>query len=345
MPYQRKNSPIWYASFTDATGRRVRRSTGTTDRKEAEAIEAKWKADAFRKRHWNEEPQRSFDELLILYFTERAPQLRSADTLRHYAKKLRAAFGGNMLESITPGAIRAYSAQRLDDGIKSSTINRELSLLSSAIEYARKEHEWDIANPVTGRKLPEPESRIRWITHAEASKLVAVSPAHLADFIKLALNTGCRRNELLKMEWNRIDLEGSIMYLNAVHTKTGKRRSIPLNPEARKAVLNRARYRAEQCPDSPWLFAHDDGKRLQSVKRSFKTACRKAGIEDFRVHDLRHTCASWLVMDGVPLTTIRDLLGHSSVRMTEKYAHLNPEMVRDAVNALAQIGHRADTTK
>ncbi|MBF0186303.1 MAG: tyrosine-type recombinase/integrase [Magnetococcales bacterium] len=100
--------------------------------------------------------------------------------------------------------------------------------------------------------------------------------------------------------------------------------------------MNRARFRKENCSSSPWLFAHASGDRLKSVKRSFKTACRKVGIDDFRVHDLRHTCASWLIMEGVLLTTVRDLLGHATVKMTEKYAHLNPKMVRDAVESLAR---------
>jgi integrase len=82
------------------------------------------------------------------------------------------------------------------------------------------------------------------------------------------------------------------------------------------------------------VFCHTDGSRIGSVKRSFATACTKAGIKDFRFHDLRHTCAAWLVTAGVSLTEVRDLLGHSSVTMTEKYAHLAPERVRIAVAAL-----------
>jgi integrase len=103
--------------------------------------------------------------------------------------------------------------------------------------------------------------------------------------------------------------------------------------------MGRKRFRAQHCPASPWVFCDKEGDRVQSVKRSYATACRKAGIEDFRIHDLRHTCAAWLVTAGVPLTEVRDLLGHSTVKMTERYAHLAPENVRAAVTLLE--GHES----
>jgi len=90
------------------------------------------------------------------------------------------------------------------------------------------------------------------------------------------------------------------------------------------------------------VFAHKDGSRVQSVKCSFSAACETAGIVNFRVHDLRHTCASWLVSSGQPLPAVRDLLGHSTIKMTERYAHLSLENVRVAVNALdseSRCGH------
>ena len=83
-----------------------------------------------------------------------------------------------------------------------------------------------------------------------------------------------------------------------------------------------------------WVFSDLDGSRIGSVKRSFATACRNAGIADFRFHDLRHTCAAWLVQLGVPLMDVRDVLGHSTVKMTERYAHLSPAQTRAAVSVL-----------
>ncbi len=225
----------------------------------------------------------------------------------------------------------------------SATINREIGLLSEAINYARREWEdWDIPNYAEGARLKEPEGRVRSLAIEEARRLIEWAQnnpraLHLADFIRLALNTGCRRDDMLWLEWDRVDLKNNLIHLAGVNTNSGRRRSVPLNREARQALLNLGGFRAEHCPASPWVFAHKDGTRVQSVKRSFSTACERAGIVNFRVHDLRHTCASWLVSAGQPLPAVRDLLGHSTVKMTERYAHLSPENVRQAVSVLDDV--------
>ncbi|MBF0368539.1 MAG: site-specific integrase [Magnetococcales bacterium] len=222
---------------------------------------------------------------------------------------------------------------RESEGCGMHTIRRELALFNRAISFAQDELGWMIPNPVKGRVPPLPEGRLRWISPAEAVALVeatgkVVRATHLADFILLALHTGCRRGELLGLEWSRVDFHGGLIHMEGEHTKAGKRRSVPINETARAALLSRARFRAAHCPHSPWVFAHLDGNRLGSVKNSFRKACQLAGIDDFRVHDLRHTCAAWLVSSGVPLSEIRDLLGHASIKQTEKYAHLAQENVR-----------------
>ena len=109
------------------------------------------------------------------------------------------------------------------------------------------------------------------------------------------------------------------------------------------AVINRARYRAEQCPDSRWVFANQQGERIADVKTAFNHACSKAGITDFTMHDLRHTCASWLVMAGRPILEVREMLGHASVTMTERYAHLAPDKLKDAARALESKSHSGHT--
>jgi len=231
--------------------------------------------------------------------------------------------------------------KRMQDGVANATINREIGLFSIALNYARREWEWDIPNHAIWMKLKEPAGRLRSLTQEEARRLIAeakksISP-HLVNFIRLALNTGCRMNELLKLEWVRVDLKANLIHLGEQDTKTGRRRSVPLNAEARAAMLSLASFRATYCPDSPWVFAHKSGKRQAAVVKAFKRALCNAGIEDFRIHDLRHTCASWLVSAGQSLSAVRDLLGHSTITMTERYAHLAPEHVRAAVAVLDRV--------
>jgi integrase len=347
MPKKRKDSPFWWASFTDPMGKRVRRSTGTTQRKEAEALEAKWKLEAFKERVWGEKPTVVFEQLMTQYLKATQSEKRSSGTDVVRTRTLKDHFFGLEMTELLPVHIRSYVDSRKQAGVKNSTINRELSLLSGAINYANREWDWGLPNPIPGRRQRESDGRLRWLRREEAAALIAGAESapkatYLADFIILALHTGCRKGELLGLEWERVDLREDLIWLGSKRTKNGKRRSVPLNAEARHALIRRFSHRSATCPDSPWVFVHADGSRIQDVKKSFAGACKRAGIEDFRIHDLRHTCAAWMVTARVPLSEVRDLLGHSSVTVTERYAHLAPENVRAAVDKLlnvARSGH------
>lgn len=350
MPYKRDRSPYWWVSYIDARGKRVRRSLGTTNRKEAEALEAKLTLEIYRAVKWEEQPARNYDEMMLSYLeaTEsKRSHRRDLDAARHLTRFFRSRSMGELKGS----DVRAYQQQRLQQEspkgpLKPATVNRETALLSSAINYVRSELDWDIPNPVSGRALVEPEGRDRHLSLAQLSALIRTARskhAYLADFIELAVQTGCRKQELLGLGWERVDLTRELFYLQGRHTKSGKRRSIPINQTARAVLLRRLVFRAEHCPGSSWVFAHPNGDRIKDLKRSFTTACNSAGLHDFRIHDLRHTCASLAVSEGVPLTAIRDLLGHSSITVTERYAHLEPSAVREVVAVLdglqSQSGH------
>ena len=341
MPYKREDSPIYWASYTDPDGKRVRRSTGTTDRKEAAALEARWKLEAHEARQWGREPDREIETVMLAFLKAKGDKRSHAVDLVH-ARRWRELMAGRTVQSLKPADIHGYIAARKQTGVSNSTVNRELSFLAACIAWCNRELGWNLPNPIQGRKLKEPEGRTRWLSLEQAERLIVAARSstrapYLADFLTLALNTGMRRGEMLGLEWRRVDLQRRVISLEAVHTKTGKSRSVPLNDNARAALINRARFRAEKCPASPWVFANDKGARIACVARGFERACRVAGIEDFRVHDLRHTCAAWLVTSGVPLPEVRDLLGHSSVTMTERYAHLAQENIRAAVDRLDQM--------
>ncbi|MGA7800037.1 MAG: site-specific integrase [Gammaproteobacteria bacterium] len=369
--YRRGDSPYVWASYTNAGGRRVRCSTGTTDWQEAVAILAKWRLEAHRERHWGTEPTRTFDELMVRYLDETQDLKRSAERDVAITRQLKKHFSGKVLNELGGEDVQAYiqwrrhargkpgrekqTVGRLQSAgtikpkeeetkkkpVAYATIRRELSLLSSAINYAIVRWDWNIPNPVEKRKPPQGEDRIRWLKAAEAERLIAAArreprAPHLADFIILGLHTGCRSQEMLGLEWDRVDMEQRLVYLPASKNKSGRNVSVPLNDTAYAVLRRLKRFREEHCPKSktPWVFCSKRGGRVAAVKRSFKTACRRAGITDFRPHDLRHTCAAWLVQAGVPLMQVRDLLRHTSYQVTEKYAHLSPSHVRDAVDVL-----------
>ncbi|UHD16320.1 tyrosine-type recombinase/integrase [Thiocapsa bogorovii] len=347
--YRRSDSQKWWASYTDASGQRVRCSTGTSDRQEADALLAKWKLETHRQRQWGEQPKRSFEELMVVYLNATARHKRSAETDKYRVIALRGHFSGRIMQELGPADVRGYVERRREQGVSDTTINRDLALLSAAIGYANVELEWMLPNPVAGRKLAEPEGRVRWITREESVALIAAAgraprAPFMADLITVALYTGCRRGELLGLDWARVDLKQNLIHLEGRHTKSGKRRSVPLCETARAAILRRARFRAEHCPDSQWVFAYRDGHQAKDIRGAFYSACRAANLADFTFHDLRHTCAAWLVTGGAPLAEIRDLLGHSTIMMTERYAHLAPENLRTTVGRLdmSRFSHAPD---
>jgi integrase len=153
---------------------------------------------------------------------------------------------------------------------------------------------------------------------------------HLKPIVETALLTGMRRGELLGLKWEQI--RNGFIYLT--ETKSGKSRQIPINDRLQDAL--REVRRGNQLK-SPYVFCDSQGRRFLEVKRSLTSACRRAGIEAFRFHDLRHTFASRLVMKGAGLKAVQELLGHASLSMTMRDAHLSKEHLRDSVNLLNNL--------
>ena len=359
MPYKRKQkgskSRFWWVSFTDANGKRIRVSTGTTQKREAVALEAKWKAEAFRGKAWGDRPSRSLADLMLEYLkatTSKASSVRDA----YSADRLLEFFGNDcVVLAIRPSDISRYQKHRLKR-VLTSTCNKETGLLSVAISYANSEWDWGLSNPCQGKRLPEPSGKTVFLTREDAAALIkTVDPqaSHLVDLIDLAVQTGCRRKELLELEWDRIDWQKNEIVLEARHTKSAKARRVPLNPSARSVLIRRASLRSECCPSTPWVFFHlrrtrntEIGDRIKDVKTAMRSACKRVGLEGVTFHTLRHTFASWLgQMPDVQALTIRDLLGHSSVTMTDRYMHSDQADLHDAVHKLEKFrshsGHSA----
>ena len=172
-----------------------------------------------------------------------------------------------------------------------------------------------------------------WTRLKGPGQLIDNCNGYLKNIVLFALNTGCRKEKILSLEWEKhIDLRHGFTTLDK--TKNGERIEIPIN-DTLKAVLQSITRRL----DIPYVFYdHDTGKRYKDIKRSFNTALRRSGIKDFRFHDLRHCFASHLVMAGADLTTVSRLPGHKSLTMTLRYAHLAPNHLKNAVNMLNLTG-------
>jgi integrase len=155
--------------------------------------------------------------------------------------------------------------------------------------------------------------------------LLDAAALHLRPILVALLNTGMRKGEALGLRWDDVDLVKGFIHIS--DSKSGKSRNIPMNA----AVFMMLRELRENCRPDGHVFGG-----VKEIKRSFHTACRRAGIKGVRVHDLRHTCASRLVQLGVDLVTVSRLLGHSSITMTMRYAHPTPENMRRAMEKLVE---------
>ena len=287
----------------------------------------------------------TFDDLMLAYLTKVSPTKRAPERDRWSAKSLYAIFSGRTLASIGAPEVRGFIAGRIADGIAPGTINKEVGLMSAALNWAHRELEWDAPNPWQSRRQREPAGRERWLTQEEAQSLLSEAQgrggrtAHLVDFIVLALNTGMRPGEMLRLEWTRVDLPRCRVEFGATDQKNGKSGQVPLNEAAREALLSRAQFRASHCPASPWVFCTKDGERIVNVRKAFTSCVRSAGLEDVHPHDLRRTCGSWLIQAGVAIERVSELLRHADVAITHRvYARLRPSDLADAISVLDQNG-------
>jgi integrase len=177
--------------------------------------------------------------------------------------------------------------------------------------------------------LKEPPGRLRYLTREEMEALIAACPSHLKPIVVVATHTGMRKAETLGLKWQDIDL--AMKTITVRQTKNNEPKVIPINH-----TLHAELQRVPRRLHSDYVFCNATGEPYDEVKRSFNTACRKAGIKDFRFHDLRHTFASHLVMNGINLKTVQHLLGHKDIRMALRYAHLSREHLQAAVGTLDQ---------
>ncbi len=268
------------------------------------------------------------------------------------------------LKDITAAVVERRRAEMLQGKLSNATVNRRFTTLKSVMSRAV---EWDIIEKHDLRKvkmLREDNTRIRYLSFEEEEALKRAMSArdyrikkdrengnkhrsergyallpdlsnrtyadHIEPLVIVAVNTGMRKGELLNLTWADVNFEREFVTVKAANAKSGKARHIPLNPKAKSALLN---WKLD-CESVRWVFEGENGQPLTDFKKAWIALLNAAKITDFRFHDLRHHFASKLVMAGVDLKTTRELLGHGSLDMTLRYAHLAPEHKAKAVNLL-----------
>lgn len=204
-----------------------------------------------------------------------------------------------------------------------ATINRYLAALSHVFTIAIKEWGWIESNPILKvRKPKEPRGRTRFLSDEERERLLIACQesenSYLYLVIVLCLSTGARRMEILGLQWSDVDLSRQIITLH--QTKNGDRRVLPLVGQAFALMQQHSKVRQLH---SKWVFPSLNGKKPMDIRTPWETALKKAQISDFRFHDLRHSAASYLAMNGASLAEIAEILGHKTLQMVKRYAHLS----------------------
>jgi site-specific recombinase XerD len=279
---------------------------------------------------------------------------------------LKANFGflfGTPLEQITIGDIEKWRGKRKKDGLKSSSLNRRITALKAAINWAVK-HDIIDANPLTKlERLSEDDSddKVRYLAGGERERLMAALDAreeemrrarisheddsvrqfkksefvdHLKPIVLLSLSTGIRRNAMLSLEWRDISFANKTIMVRSATSKSGKQYYAPLNKLAFNTISQWHAQSKRTAPSNLVFPSPQTGKKMGDCRTSWESLLKKAGIEDFRWHDMRHDFASQLVMKGVDLNTVRELMGHADLKMTLRYAHLAPNIKMKAVEML-----------
>jgi integrase len=174
--------------------------------------------------------------------------------------------------------------------------------------------------------LEEQNERLRYLTEEECKRLVDCFSSTLKPIVIAALNSGMRKQEILGLKWQQIDLAND--YIHLEKTKSGKRRELPINDVLKKTLSSVMRK-----IDIEYVFYNPQTRRpYRDIRKSFDAALKKAKINNFVPHNCRHTYASHFVMNGGSLKALQEILGHENIKITMKYAHLSPEYKKAAVN-------------
>lgn len=346
---------VWHCDFVSPSGKRIRRSLETSDKRQAQELHDQLKAEAWRVEKLGDYPSVTFDDACLRWLQEKEHK-KSLDDDKTKIEYFLEFFSGRLLSSITEAdilkatsgminrkhkevwEIKAASAKKKGSKIApykpkpatQATKDRYLAFLRSLFRAAVNDWKW-IGKSPTIKVRQKKEIRVRWLTKEEATTLIQCMPDVMKPVVMFALATGLRRSNILNLEWTQIDLQRKVAWIHPEDTKGGKAIGVALNETACRVL------RMQIGKHQQYVFVHTeawhraDGSPTEKVRKmrvddntAWNTGLRRAGITNFRFHDLRHTWASWLVQAGVPLTALQEMGGWESIEMVQRYAHLAP---------------------
>ncbi len=325
-----RDSGIWWVRYADELGRIHRERVGF--RQTAIQIYQQRKTEVRQGKFRLEDVKRK-NKSMAEVIRDRLEQARS---LKSYAGQVTflsfwlKEFGDKPVRSVLPGDIEARRRQLESIGLKPASVNRYLAALKSTFSLAIKNGKAE-KNPVQQVKYSkENNNRVRWLTDEEETRLFTILPQKYHPLVTVALHTGLRKSEQFKLEWRDIDFKEG--FITVRESKPGESRIIPMN-ETVEGTLRRL----PRVINNPHVFVgKEPGTRRTDLPKFWEKYLVETGIENFHWHDLRHTFASRLVMAGVDLYKVKKLLGHHDLKMTERYAHLAPGYLKEAVGLLSR---------
>jgi hypothetical protein len=279
----------------------------------------------------SESKKHTIKELVERYIKEILPQKpKSTIDQKTQLGWWKNSIGSFSLADVTPALIIEYrsklaleKSERKGAKRSNATVNRYCSVLSHAFTIAVKEWNWMQENPMMKiKKLKEPRGRVRFLNDEERERLLEACQESSSPFlyilVVLGISTGARKMEIRRLEWKDVDLNRGMIILH--DTKNGERRSLPLVGIAKD--LMKAHYK-NRNKNTELVFPAKNLQTPIDIRTPFETALQKAEIEDFKWHDLRHSCASYLAMNGATLAEIAGVLGHKTLSMVKRYSHIS----------------------
>ena len=344
--YKRKDSPFWWVKLSHS-GRTLQKSTGTSERRKAKEYHDRLKAELWEETRLGVKPSHTWDDAVLRWLDEKAHKA----TLRNDRTNFRwmhPHLTGMKLSKIDRDVVDDLTRKRRAEpnhargregqAVTEATVNRMLLLLRSVLKIAVDEWEWIDKAPKV-RLLKEPDRRIRFLTEAEAGRLLAELPEHLRAIAWFSLLTGLRKSNVRKLSWSQVNLAERIAWIHPDQAKARKAIAVPLC-EAAVEVLKAQEGKHPVC-----CFTYN-GQPLACVTSStWYKALKRAGIENFRWHDQRHTWASWHIQGGTPLFALQEMGVWACTDMVRQYAHLTPgHLSAHADRFASQIGAKINSS-